>query len=92
MMAVPVDTSSMNNESFRGAEGLPAFKAELERFLREMRAAAVELGFDTAICEDGCATLTARAHLDALLMHAWTFGRVATTAGGLRELDGDQES
>lgn len=37
---------------------------------------AVELGYYTAICEDACASLTQRAHDEALLMHARTFGTV----------------
>jgi nicotinamidase-related amidase len=41
--------------------------------------AAAELGYQTLICEDACATLTQRAHDEALLMHARIFGRVATT-------------
>lgn len=47
---------------------------------------AAELGYDTLICEDACATLTPRAHTEALLMHARVFGRVATTADVLDEL------
>lgn len=48
--------------------------------------AAAELGYDTAICEDACATLTHRAHIEALLMHARVFGRVSTTEELLSEL------
>lgn len=50
--------------------------------------AAAELGYNALICEDACATLTARTHLEALLMHARVFGRVATTADVLIELGG----
>jgi nicotinamidase-related amidase len=41
--------------------------------------AAAELGYNTAICENACASLTERAHHDALIMHARTFGRVMST-------------
>ncbi len=40
---------------------------------------AAELGFNSLICEDACATYTQRAHEDALLMHARMFGCVDTT-------------
>jgi nicotinamidase-related amidase len=50
---------------------------------------ASELGYKTLICEDACAAYTARSHLDALLMHARVFGRVATTTELMRELDGN---
>jgi nicotinamidase-related amidase len=46
-----------------------------------------ELGYDAVICEDACATLTQRAHDEALLMHARVFGRVSGTAGVLAEMD-----
>jgi nicotinamidase-related amidase len=39
---------------------------------------AAELGFNSLICEDACATYTQRAHEDALLMHARMFGEVDT--------------
>ena len=48
--------------------------------------AAAELGYDTLICEDACASLTQRAHDEALLMHARVFGRVADTRTVLGEL------
>ena len=48
--------------------------------------AAAELGYDSLICEDACATLTPRAHQEALLMHARVFGRVATTECVIAEL------
>ena len=48
---------------------------------------AAELGYDSLICEDACTTLTPRAHNEALLMHARVFGRVATTASVVAELD-----
>ena len=48
--------------------------------------AAAELGYDSLICEDACATLTARAHHEALLMHARVFGRVAATEDVIAEL------
>ncbi len=48
--------------------------------------AAAELGYDSLICEDACATLTARAHNEALLMHARVFGRVETTESVIAEL------
>ena len=38
--------------------------------------AAAELGYNTVICENACASLTERAHQDALLMHARTFGKI----------------
>lgn len=47
---------------------------------------ATELGYNSLICEDACATLTQRAHDEALLMHARIFGRVETTQGVLCEL------
>lgn len=47
---------------------------------------AAELGYHSLICEDACATYTARAHRDALLMHARVFGRVATTDDVLAEI------
>ena len=48
---------------------------------------AAELGYNSLICEDACATYTARAHQEALLMHARVFGRVATTDDVLAELN-----
>lgn len=48
--------------------------------------AAAELGYDTLICDDACATLTERAHNEALLMHARVFGRVGTTEDVIEEL------
>ena len=48
--------------------------------------AAVELGYNSLICEDACATFTQRAHDEALLMHARIFGRVETTEAVLTEL------
>jgi nicotinamidase-related amidase len=49
---------------------------------------AAELGYNSLICEDACATYTARAHEEALLMHARVFGKVASTEDVLAELDG----
>ena len=46
-----------------------------------------ELGYNALICEDACATLTQRAHDEALLMHARVFGRVSDTEDVLAELD-----
>jgi nicotinamidase-related amidase len=46
-----------------------------------------ELGYSAVICEDACATLTQRAHDEALLMHARVFGRVSDTEDVLAELD-----
>ncbi len=48
---------------------------------------AAELGYNALICEDACATLTQRAHDEALLMHARVFGRVSDTEDVLAELD-----
>ena len=48
---------------------------------------AAELGYNSLICEDACATYTARAHQEALMMHARVFGRVASTEEVLAELD-----
>lgn len=48
--------------------------------------AAAEIGYNTLVCEDACATFTQRAHDEALLMHARIFGRVETTDGVLAEL------
>jgi nicotinamidase-related amidase len=48
--------------------------------------AAAEIGYDTLICADACATLTERAHTEALLMHARVFGRVADTQQVIEDL------
>ena len=48
---------------------------------------ASELGYDTLICEDACATWTQRAHTEALLLHARGFGRVTTTRQAMDELN-----
>ncbi len=48
--------------------------------------AAAEIGYDSLICADACATLTERAHTEALLMHARVFGRVADTQQAIEEL------
>ena len=50
---------------------------------------ASELGYDSLICEDACATYTQQAHDDALLMHARTFGRVGTTDEVVSELSSE---
>jgi nicotinamidase-related amidase len=47
---------------------------------------AAEIGYNTLVCEDACATFTQRAHDEALLMHARIFGRVDTTEGVVSEL------
>ena len=47
---------------------------------------AAELGYNTMICADCSATMTQRAHDEALLVHARRFGRVATTDDVLSEL------
>lgn len=47
---------------------------------------ASELGYNALIAEDACATLTQRAHNEALLMHARVFGRVSTTKEAIMEL------
>jgi nicotinamidase-related amidase len=47
---------------------------------------AAELGYWTVIVEDGCASYTERAHTEALLAHARTFGRVAFADEILAEL------
>ena len=52
---------------------------------------AAELGYDSLVCEDACATLTPRAHREALLMHARVFGRVARTQDVIKELTGVEE-
>jgi nicotinamidase-related amidase len=52
--------------------------------------AAAELGYNSLICEDACATLTQRAHDEALLMHARMFGRVESTEAVLSELSLDE--
>ncbi len=49
---------------------------------------AAELGFDTMICEDACATYTLRAHTEAMLMHARMFGRVGQAEDIIAELEG----
>ena len=54
--------------------------------------AAAELGYDTLICEDACATFTEAAHNQAMLMHARKFGRVAQTDDVLAELEQDTKS
>ena len=48
---------------------------------------AAELGYNTLLCEDACATYTARAQKEALLMHARVFGRVSSTQDIIAELD-----
>jgi nicotinamidase-related amidase len=52
--------------------------------------AAAELGYNSLLCEDGCAAFTQRAHDEALLMHARSFGRVETTEAVLSELAGER--
>ena len=47
---------------------------------------AAELGYNSLICEDGCASYTFRSHEEALLSHARIFGRVAQTDDVLAEL------
>ena len=47
---------------------------------------AAELGYDSLICEDACATLTERAHNEGLLTHARIFGRVASAEDVIAEL------
>ncbi len=48
---------------------------------------ASELGYNALVAEDACATLTQRAHEEALLMHARVFGRVSTTDDVIAELE-----
>ena len=48
---------------------------------------AAELGYDTIICEDACATFTETAHIQAMLMHARKFGRIGQADDILTELD-----
>ena len=48
---------------------------------------ASELGYNSVISEDACATLTQRAHVEALLMHARVFGRVETSDDIIAELN-----
>jgi nicotinamidase-related amidase len=48
---------------------------------------AAELGYNALVCEDACATLTQRAHDEALLMHVRVFGRVSDTEDVLTEMD-----
>tara|TARA_Y100000590_G_scaffold448415_1_gene585018 strand:- start:4322 stop:5008 length:687 start_codon:yes stop_codon:yes gene_type:complete len=47
---------------------------------------ASEIGYNSLICEDACATLTQRAHIDALMVHARCFGRVETADDIINEL------
>ena len=47
---------------------------------------ASEIGYNSMICEDACATLTQRAHVDALMVHARCFGRVETADDIIIEL------
>ena len=49
---------------------------------------ASEIGYNSMICEDACATLTQRAHMDALMVHARCFGRVETVEDIMTELSG----
>ena len=49
---------------------------------------ASEIGYNSMICEDACATLTQRAHVDALMVHARCFGRVETVEDIMTELSG----
>ena len=48
---------------------------------------ASELGYNSVISEDACATLTQRAHGEARLMHARVFGRVETSDDIIAELN-----
>ena len=48
---------------------------------------ASELGYNSVIREDAFATLTQRAHVEALLMHARVFGRVETSDDIIAELN-----
>ena len=48
---------------------------------------ASELGYNSVISEDACTTLTQRAHVEALLMHARVFGRVETSDDIIAELN-----
>jgi biuret amidohydrolase len=52
---------------------------------------AAELGYNSLICEDGCASLTQRAHDEALLMHARRFGRVSMVEEVISEV-GESET
>lgn len=54
--------------------------------------AAAELGYNSILCEDACATFTQRAHDEALLMHARMFGRVERTAAVMSELEAENSS
>jgi ureidoacrylate peracid hydrolase len=47
---------------------------------------ATELGYNVLICEDACATYSARAHVEGLLMHARLYGRVAQAQDVITEL------
>ncbi len=47
---------------------------------------AAELGYNTMICENCSATMTQRAHDEALLTHARRFGRVSTADDLIKEL------
>ena len=48
--------------------------------------AAAELGYNTLMVDDGCATATKRAHDEALLAHGRVFGRVSTAEAVMAEL------
>ena len=48
---------------------------------------AAELGYDTMLSEDACASFTHRAHTEAMLMLARKFGRVAQTLDIIAELE-----
>ena len=48
---------------------------------------AAELGYNSILCEDACATFTQRAHDEAMLMHARIFGRVERTEAIMAELE-----
>lgn len=48
---------------------------------------AAELGYETLICADACATLTERAHTEGLMAHARVFGRVDDTQDVIEELN-----
>ena len=54
---------------------------------RQRPRAAAELGYNVLVVDDACATLTDRAHDEALLAHARVFGRVEYTAATIAELD-----
>ena len=87
-------TASILDHALRnmGAKGLVIAGILTDMCVLGTARAAAELGYDSLICEDACATLTPRAHNEALLMHARVFGRISTTECVIAELGSGRKS